>query len=241
VTVTLREESSGYYQEPSAYATATSLTQIGSVADSPDAPNNLAITPGTGGNQLTWTNPPARQFDQIEIWRSPDTTFANAVLVTTVRAASYFDIIADGDTPSYWIRAKNASGQFSDYIPDITESGAGGGTEPPAPGGDALYATLSSTSQYVSVGNGSGALTGDVICRAYDGTSPYTYLWSRVSGSTDISPVSSTAQTTKFIASADSNTIKSAIFKCTVTDSASPEAVADSPNLVVTVAYEGLD
>jgi hypothetical protein len=240
VTVILREESSGFYAAPT-YLTATTLVQGGTVSESPDAPNNLVIVPGTGGNQLTWTNPPARQWDQIEIWRSPDTTFANAVLVATVRASSYFDIISGGATPSYWIRAKNASGQFSAYIPDTAEAGSGGGTEPTPPGGGALYATLSATSQYVSVANGSGALTDNVTCRAYDGTSPYTYLWSRVSGSTDISPVSETAQTTKFIASAASDTSKSAIFKCTVTDSASPEAVADSPQIIVTVAYEGLD
>jgi hypothetical protein len=156
VVVSLREDSAGFYQEPVYIAASTSAT-FETPRQSPDAPNNLTIIPGSGGVQLTWTNPPSRQFDQIEIWRSPDADFANAVLIATVRASSYWDAVPTPDTWFYWIRARNSSGQFSDYIPDVADSGSGGSTTPPSNG--AYSATLSASTVYKSAPNNTSATT----------------------------------------------------------------------------------
>ena len=242
VAVVLREESAGFYQPPANYISATSLADAETLPESPNAPNNLTITPGSGGNQLTWTNPPSRQFDQIEIWRSPDADFANAVLIATVRASAYFDIVTAADTPFYWIRARNSSGQFSDYIPEITESGSGGGTVPPPPEVSTdLSATLSPISLNRTVENGTTGTTAFVTCTASAGTGPYTYIWTRVSGSVDITATADTSASTAFTAAAAFNTTKTSTWKCTVTDSASLADVADSQNVGVSISWQDND
>jgi hypothetical protein len=71
---------------------------------------------------------------------------------------------------------------------------------------------------------GSGSeTTSSLTCTATGGTGPYTYLWTRVSGDSRITATASTSATTAF----NMNPVaeRSAVFKCTVTDSASPQAV----------------
>lgn len=62
-------------------------------------------------------------------------------------------------------------------------------------------------------------VTGSVTCTALNGTAPYTYLWTRVGGSTHITASSSTSPTTTFKASPPPNIFSyTAQFVCQVTD-----------------------
>jgi hypothetical protein len=64
------------------------------------------------------------------------------------------------------------------------------------------------------------------------GLAPYTYSWTRLSGSYG-SPISATSATTAFIANPPSGSIRTSVFRCTVTDSLGSTATAD-----VTVYFE---
>ena len=70
------------------------------------------------------------------------------------------------------------------------------------------------------VGTGSGNTTNQSTVTPINGVPTYTYSWVRQSGSTKISVISSTGQTTGFSASglADQEAVN-ALFRCTVTDS----------------------
>lgn len=95
-----------------------------------------------------------------------------------------------------------------------------------AAGGSALSAVVSPT--FVSgYRNGKGtAQTGSYcLCTASGGSPPYTYLWTYVSGDTEIYVNSSTTTSTLFSAFfSDPGTSFSAIWKCVVTDS-TPTAI----------------
>ena len=84
---------------------------------------------------------------------------------------------------------------------------------------------------------GGSQTTGTTTCTASGGTATYTYAWSRVSGDTTITATASTSATTAFNMSSAEEA--SAIWKCTVTDSASPQVTADSNN--VTVRFINMD
>jgi hypothetical protein len=63
------------------------------------------------------------------------------------------------------------------------------------------------------------------------GVPPYTYLWTHVSGDTEVEAISETLASTKFSAYFDSLGSFTAVFKCVVTD-ASATAV-DSNNITI--------
>lgn len=63
------------------------------------------------------------------------------------------------------------------------------------------------------------------------GRGPYTYSWTRVSGSTSILPYSSTAASTGFFSFFTSFETRTAVYKVTVTDADS--TVVDSNNITV--------
>jgi hypothetical protein len=85
-----------------------------------------------------------------------------------------------------------------------------------------------STSQIFSFTFGATKTTGSVTVTPANGTAPYTYAWTRTSGSTKLSAASATSATTAFNAvDLVVNEPQAAIFRCTVTDNASATATWD--------------
>lgn len=71
------------------------------------------------------------------------------------------------------------------------------------------------------------------------GSPPYTYLWSRVSGDTDITIQDPTNYYTYFTALLTSGDSATTVFKCTVTDAAS--TVVDTNTITVTLVSIAFD
>lgn len=71
------------------------------------------------------------------------------------------------------------------------------------------------------------------------GTPPYTYSWSRVSGSSSVTAVSPSSYSSYFQGIVSPGSTLSAVFKCTVTDAAS--TVVDTANVTInlTCNYSG--
>ena len=231
VRVTLSEESSGFYATPT-YLTPQVVTVVGTQTESPSAPNNLSIVRVTDGNVISWTNPPSRQFSEIVINRGLLDDFSLSTEIARVRSTSYLDV-----TPTayfYWIRAFNGS-TYSETLPP-SGGAQGGGVDP----GGALNATLSSTTIHTAVQNGSSWPSAPVTCHVTGGTAPYTYLWERVSGSTDVTATDATAAVTRFACVTGTNQSKQAAFRCVVTDSSSPAGTANSPNVIAYFAFLNL-
>ena len=104
----------------------------------------------------------------------------------------------------------------------------------PGGGGNPLIVTLSTGSISQSVNYGP-LVTGSVSCNASNGTAPFTYKWNYVSGSSLITPLNPTAATTSFQLATYTKTQTSAVFNCTVSDSAG-NVLASAP-LTITFYY----
>ena len=103
---------------------------------------------------------------------------------------------------------------------DITLPGGGGGTL-------SITASLNPvTTEFVE---GADELTASVTsyavtCTATGGTGPYTYAWTYVSGASSVLCNSPSSNTTTFEAIIYREASRSAVWKCTVTDSAAATA-----------------
>lgn len=82
-----------------------------------------------------------------------------------------------------------------------------------------------------------GSLTsGNVSCSVQNGVEPISYLWEKVSGD-DIAVSSTTSATVKFSATGSEGQRKTAVFKCTATDSDGVPNV-DSDTVSVSFLFE---
>ncbi len=75
---------------------------------------------------LTWNNPPAGQFDHIEIHRSDENVRSTATVIATTKAESFVDVadLVAKRTLYYWSRAVDADGNVSSFDPDTSTTGA---------------------------------------------------------------------------------------------------------------------
>ena len=76
-----------------------------------------------------------------------------------------------------------------------------------------------------------------VTVSAIGGTGPYTVLWTHVSGDSAIQALSPFSPTTSFVANVGKNQTKSAVKRCTVTDSLGATAFVDV-SVSLTYIYE---
>lgn len=98
----------------------------------------------------------------------------------------------------------------------------------------ALLASVSPTSIAYS-GSLASPTTGTVTCTASGGVPGYTYAWTRVSGSTLVSATAPTSAATAFTTSGmTTNTTRSAVFNCTVTDSAGQTVTTNNVSVSLT-------
>lgn len=101
----------------------------------------------------------------------------------------------------------------------------------------ATLSTSLTTSSLSASGTGSGPFsTGSVFASVTGGVSPYTYLWSRVSGDATIGVNDSGAASVFFSASGTAPETKNAIWKCTVTDARG--IAVDSSTVSVSVSFQ---
>lgn len=91
-----------------------------------------------------------------------------------------------------------------------------------ATGRPTLGATISPTLlSGFKLGAGTVITSESGVVTVIGGAPPYTYLWTRVSGDTQVGPIAGTSSSTKFSAyMASPGTGYSAVYKCVVTDSA---------------------
>lgn len=107
--------------------------------------------------------------------------------------------------------------------------GGGGGSIP-------LSATISPTELFGYSPWGTVISEQPAICNVTGGLPPYSYLWVRVSGPAIIRAQSLTNYATYFTMGGKISANESAVFKCTVTDSAS--TVVDSSTVLVNLVRE---
>lgn len=97
-----------------------------------------------------------------------------------------------------------------------------------------LIATVSPSSlDGIKSGSGTVVTSQAVTVTPSGGQTPYTYLWTYVSGDTEVVPTSSTLATTTFRAFRSSPGIYSASYKCVVDD-----AVTSIDSSTVTITLE---
>lgn len=69
-------------------------------------------------------------------------------------------------------------------------------------------------------GTGTAVTLETAVTTVVGGIPPYTYLWTRVSGDTEVGPISGTSSATQFSAYFASPGSYSTVYKCVVTDAA---------------------
>ncbi len=133
VELTLREDDSGSYAdlEVGGYSTVSATGVISAGFPGIPAPTSLTATAGIRNIELNWTNPTeSEQFQEVQVYASPDSSWTNAVRLGTGRFTSFIhdastaaDAISAGDQRYYWVRAARygagtGSGAVSDRLPD---------------------------------------------------------------------------------------------------------------------------
>jgi len=105
-------------------------------------------------------------------------------------------------------------------------------------GAKPLTVTVSSpTASGFKSGSGTVTTSGSITVTASGGQTPFTYLWTFVSGDAAIGPINGTSPSTKFSAYfATAPGYYTAVYKCVATDAVA--TVVDSPNVSVTLICE---
>ena len=80
-------------------------------------------------------------------------------------------------------------------------------------------------------GPGTAVTLQTAVTTVVGGTPPYTYLWTRVSGHTEVGPINGTSSSTQFSAYFPSLGSYSTVYKCVVTDAVA--ASVDSNNITI--------
>lgn len=104
----LREDASASYTDPAEGDYSTSAgSGITTPADLVRAPSNLAATSIQSGIRLTWTNPPGRLFEWIDVYESSTNAWSGATLRASTRSDRIELNYEAGTTRYFWIRARN--------------------------------------------------------------------------------------------------------------------------------------
>lgn len=121
----VKEDSSSAYADPglSDYSTRT-LAGTVTFADQPvAAPSGLQATSEEEAILLEWEAPPRGSgYDEVVIYASADSSWANASEVGRTRSTSFRHELARGTTRYYWIRSVDVDGEFSIRDPDSDTS-----------------------------------------------------------------------------------------------------------------------
>ncbi|MBK7251958.1 MAG: hypothetical protein IPI06_14110 [Gammaproteobacteria bacterium] len=235
VKLDLRRVSSGSYTDPPTadYITDTGASASGTVPDSLAPPTNFSAFGTVSAIVFSWDLPdpfqPGTTFELSE--HTAGSPFADAARVAVTTNNNYTLPRTDTTQRYYWIRAKRGAFLSSNVPATNGLPGKASAT------GSSLSGSASPGSIDHTFSGSSSATSGSVTVTPSGGTPGYTYAWTRVSGSADVSAVSSSAATTAFsVVSMSDGATKSATFRCTVTDSASATYTVD-----VSVAFARAD
>jgi hypothetical protein len=232
VELILREEASTDWNDPQVgdYLAPTSVTTPVPDIYQPLPPTNLAVTSLQSGFALTWSPPavvPVGAFYDVYEYTSA-TPFSSATAVWRGISTNVFIPRVDTTTRYYWVVVKTPDGAESVPEPPVNGVPAGAAFLPSTLSASVSPSSVSKTDSTASI------TTASVTVTATGGTSPYSYAWTRISGSTDIAADSASAATTTFTGSSlVSGTSYSATFRCTVTDNVAATATADVSVTVV--------
>jgi hypothetical protein len=227
VDLDLRMESSGSYADPATadYITPDALPGATNPVDSLAPPTAFTATSAPSAIVLQWNLPspyqPGTVFDLYEYTAA--VSFGDATKIATTTSNNFTLPKSDTTQRYYWLKARNGS-RVSDNVPSTT--GLPGKAASIAAG---LSASASVGSILHEYGDSSSATSTDSVTITPTGGTPgYTYAWTHVSGSTDITVTSASAATTTFgVTGLADNASASAIKRCTVTDSAAATYTVD--------------
>jgi hypothetical protein len=226
IELVLREEASTDWNDPltTDYLTPTSVTTPTPDIYEPSPPTNLTVTTLESSIYLSWSAPAVvplgSQYDLYEY--TSQTPFSSATKVWTGISTNVFIAKTDTTTRYYWVKIRTPDGGVSDPEPPVNGVPAGAASLP-----SALSLSVSPSSLTTS-GTSASLTTASATATAVGGTSPYTYAWTRQSGSTSISADSASSATSTFTGtSLASGTTYDAVFRCTVTDNVAATKTAD--------------
>lgn len=226
VELVLREEASTDWNDP----LTTDYTQPGAVTAptpssyTPQPPTGLSSTGLQNAIYFKWTASPSLPGDGFyELYEyTASTPFSSATKIWFGSATGTLIDKADTTVRYYWVRAKVPSGGVSTTEPPSTGIAGSTLTVSSVLGASANPTSIDKTDTTASITTASTTVT------ATGGTTPYTYSWSRISGSTSISANSASSATTTFTGSSlASGSTYQATFRCTVTDGASATKTVD--------------
>jgi len=118
VDLVLQEDTSAAYTDvgTAEYTVSSGGSYVTADPGVPE-PTNLEINNLPSGILINWRSPPARLYDQIEIFRSIDSNWNNASLIAESRINNYLDIPVKNEINFYFLRSKNYIGEVSSYAP----------------------------------------------------------------------------------------------------------------------------
>ena len=127
-SVSLKEDDQSDYADP---LVAEYTTIVKGVITAPTLvvapPSGLTTTSTSGGVKLSWTDPPSRLYQWIEVWASDDNDRNNAVLIASVKATPFLhELIYELRTQYYWLRAVDHVDKVSDWHPLSATAGVSG-------------------------------------------------------------------------------------------------------------------
>lgn len=186
----------------------------------PDEPTALQALGDQNGINFSWTPPADFAVGSVyQLWEyTNNSPFSSATKIWEGTATSVFIYRFDTTTRYYWVRVIDAAGN-----PSATEPATNGIPAASSSVVSSLYA-FANTSSVSAIADTATVTTGTISITAVGGTATYTYAWTKLSGDT-ITATSATSSSTTFSgATMVSGETRNAIFRCTVTDSASPQA-----------------
>lgn len=228
VRLTLREAYSTEWTDPATtdYTSPASVSSVTPNKFNPSAAQNLTATPIVDGILFAWDLPdvviPGTTYSIYEYTSA--TPFASATAIATGLTGTSKTITkADTTTRYYWVVSRGPSGGVG------AETPAGDGIPGAALTITTGFRATATPGSRTKVGSTSSLTTLSVTVAPVNGTGPYTYAWTTVSGGT-INITSPTAATTTFSATslADPET-RTGVKRCTITDSLSATATVDVP------------
>jgi len=224
VELSIREETSADWNDPllSDYTDPGNISTPTPADYTPQPPTALTAQGIQSAIVFTWG--PSPQFAPDQVYElhehTSSTPFSSATRIW--RGNSTSTVIGKNDltTRYYWVSV-------------VTPAGIRSTTEPPSVGigaaADSIPGSLTvsvSPSSLQKTDTAASITTATATVTATGGTAPYTYAWTRISGSTLISANSPAAAASTFTGSTlVSGTTYDATFRCTVTDSAGTPAV----------------
>lgn len=226
VELSLRAESSGSYADPATadYTQPDNLPSAVNPADELAPPTNFTATGGPSSIVFQWDLPspyqPGTIFELYEYTAS--TSFGDATKIASTTNNNFTLPRTDTTQRYYWILARN-KGASSGNVPSTDGIPAKAASVAAAIGG-----SVSPSSIQHEYSGSATATSAAVAVTATGGTPGYTYAWTHISGSTDISVDSASAATSTFsVTGMTDGATKSAIKRCTITDSAAATYTLD--------------